>query len=166
MKILYLTTALLDEDYNALLNKGYAMSNPSNQNFHSRLIDALKAQGPIEVISLVPYLFSDITLLDSGVFTYINSHGKFLDKISGRNRSLRSVMEQKIAQGADVLLYDSLNVHLGQVAVSLGLKHHLPVIAIVTDNPENLAKAPRFYVSASKRTSLPLQQSWLYPRVY
>jgi glycosyltransferase involved in cell wall biosynthesis len=151
MKILYLTTALLDEDYNALLNKGYAMSNPSNQNFHSRLIDALKAQGPIEVISLVPYLFSDITLLDSGVFTYINSHGKFLDKISGRNRSLRSVAEQKIAQGADVILYDSLNVHLGQAAVSLGSKHHLPVIAIVTDNPENLAKAPRFYVSSVKK---------------
>ena len=54
MKILYLTTALLDEDYNALLNKGYAMSNPSNQNFHSRLIDALKAQGPIEVQRVCP----------------------------------------------------------------------------------------------------------------
>jgi hypothetical protein len=121
MKILYLTTALLDEDYNALLNKGYAMSNPSNQNFHSRLIDALKAQGPISVISLVPFLFSDITLLDSGVFTYINSHGKFLDKISGRNRSLRSSHGTKDrSRGADVLLYDSLNVHLGQVAVSLG----------------------------------------------
>jgi hypothetical protein len=79
-----------------------------------------KPKGRSSVISLVPFLFSDITLLDSGVFTYINSHGKFLDKISGRNRSLRSVAEQKIAQGADVILYDSLNVHLGQVAVSLG----------------------------------------------
>jgi hypothetical protein len=57
MKILYLTTALLDEDYNALLNKGYAMSNPSNQNFHSRLIDALKAQGPIERYFLSSFSF-------------------------------------------------------------------------------------------------------------
>jgi glycosyltransferase involved in cell wall biosynthesis len=151
MKILYLTTALLDEDYNALLNKGYAMSNPSNQNFHARLIGALQKTDAVRVISLVPSLYSDITLLDSGIFTYVNSDGRFLDHLGFRENALKRAIEKEIGKGADGLLFDSLNVHLGKAATALAKKHHLPAIAILTDNPENLAKTARFYGSSVKK---------------
>lgn len=154
MKIVYLTTALLDEDYNALLNKGYSMSNPSNQNFHTRLIETLESQNQVQVISLVPSLFSDIKLIDSGSFSYLNSDGALLDRMGFREKSLKTQIEKAIAGGAEILVFDSLNAHLAKAATSLAKKHHLPSIAILTDNPENLAKAPRFYVSSVKKSLL------------
>lgn len=71
MKILYLTNAIKEEDYNFLLKKGYPLINPSNQNFHTRLIKVLSSLEEVNVLSLVPTKTKPYRLLDSELFHYV-----------------------------------------------------------------------------------------------
>jgi len=150
MKILYLTTAIEDGDYNSLLNKGYRLSNPSNQNFHDKMIKALALGNEVSVISLVPSLENDYTLTDKGIYRYVNYHGALFNRLGGRKRKMLKIAKAIQRKGLDIVLFDSLNLQIGEAALALGKQFSLPVVSLVTDNPENLAKTPRIFVSNVK----------------
>ena len=55
MKIIYVTTSLEENDY-VEFNKQWKVSlNPSNQNFHNKMIRALSINNEIDVISIRPF---------------------------------------------------------------------------------------------------------------
>jgi hypothetical protein len=151
MKILYLTTAIAEKDYTRLLNEGYALPNPSNQNFHDKLIQALALTDEVKVISFVPASCQAAPLKDDGLFHYVNSKGQMRDRL-GAKKHAGVVLGKKLAKdGVDLILFDALNRSCGNVAVALAKKKKIPAVAILTDNPKNLAKVPYFYLKAFEK---------------
>lgn len=145
MNILYFTTSLKDEDYTALLNEGYALTNPSNQNFHSKLIQALSLNDKVQVLSYYGIPYDEKTLVSSDNYHYVfHSTNPFLKWMDGKDDLVKE--GRKFADEKDnIILFDSLNVTLGKAALKLAKELHCPALAILTDNPENLAKTPYLF---------------------
>jgi len=151
MKILYLTTASAETEYTRLLNEGYALTNPSNQNFHDKLIQALAISDEVAVISFVPASCKDASIKDAGLFHYVNSKGRMIDRLGAKKHSGVALGEKLLKEGGDLILFDALNRSCGNVAIALAKKKKIPAVAIITDNPKNLAKVPYFYLKAFKK---------------
>lgn len=144
MNIIYLTTSLQPDDYSAWAKSERTLPNPSNQNFHSRLIQALMKNDKVEVLSLIPSKSSKTLVLDSRNYTYINRSKEavfFFDP--------QRILYQRglsLFQGLPtIIVYDSMNVHLGNAARHLARKRHCPCVAVITDNPDNLSDCSSFY---------------------
>jgi glycosyltransferase involved in cell wall biosynthesis len=151
MKILYLTSALENNEYTRLLNEGYLLNNPSNQNFHDKLIRSLAIEDNVEVISFTPASCQNVPLADKDHYHYVNSKGHLFDALGHKKRLGVRYGKRLLKEGVDVILFDSLNRAAGSVALTLAKKAKIPAVAIVTDNPKNLAKAPSFFQKAFKK---------------
>ena len=55
MRIIYFTTAQEEKDYRSFMNQWKIALNPSNQNFHNKLIRALAIENQVDVISIRPF---------------------------------------------------------------------------------------------------------------
>nr|MCR5506032.1 hypothetical protein [Bacilli bacterium] len=55
MKIIYFTTAIQRDDYKELCKLWKVSLNPSNQNFHNKMIRSLALTNEVEVISIRPF---------------------------------------------------------------------------------------------------------------
>ena len=55
MRIIYFTTAQDEKDYRSFMNLWKIALNPSNQNFHNKLIRALAIENKVDVISIRPF---------------------------------------------------------------------------------------------------------------
>jgi glycosyltransferase involved in cell wall biosynthesis len=144
MKILYLTTALLPEDYAWALAKGLPVGNPSNQNFHSRLISALGEKMDVLVLSLVPSALKKTTFLSSKNYFYFNCETPIFSLNEATKKVVKFVKE-KIKNEEAIVIFDSLNIHLARIASVLAKETSSKSMAILTDNPKNLAKSTRIY---------------------
>lgn len=152
-KILYLTTSIDPKDYSFLLKKGVTLPNPSNQNFHSRLISALGSRFDVRVISRLSLKIGPYTLLDNERYHYFEKQSGILPKLFPplELKALKHLIPEEI----DAILFDSLNAPLSFQAITIASKLGVPSIAILTDNPSNItglskAKAKRIIDYASK----------------
>lgn len=55
MRIIYFTTALSKNEYNEYTKLWKISPNPSNQNFHNKLIRSLSINNKVDVISIRPF---------------------------------------------------------------------------------------------------------------
>ena len=55
MKIIYVTTTMSADDYKSYVSLWSKKPNPSNQNFHHKMIQALAINNDVEVVSIRPY---------------------------------------------------------------------------------------------------------------
>jgi glycosyltransferase involved in cell wall biosynthesis len=148
MKILYLTTALRDEDYNAFLPQLHPAPNPSNQNFHYRLIQALSSgKDQVEVLSMVPFSSGkEHTLIpDQDNFHYQNYPDNPLMAFPSRASHLKKMGLSLSKDPATYILFDALNVRLSIAANNLAKKLKATSVAILTDNPNNFVKHERIH---------------------
>jgi glycosyltransferase involved in cell wall biosynthesis len=148
MKILYLTTALRDEDYNAFLPLLHPAPNPSNQNFHYRLIQALSSgKDQVEVLSMIPFSSGkEHTLLpDKDNFHYLNYPDNPLMAFPSRATQLKRMGLSLTKDPATYVLFDALNVRLAIAALRLNKKLKATSVAILTDNPNNFVKVERIH---------------------
>ena len=60
MKIVYFTTAQQEDDFRSFINDWKISLNPSNQNFHNKLIRALAVNNEVHVISVRPFSRSNM----------------------------------------------------------------------------------------------------------
>ena len=69
MKIIYFTTAREEKDFRSFINDWKISLNPSNQNFHNKLIRALGINNEVHVISVRPFSRSNMHVkkLEKGV---------------------------------------------------------------------------------------------------
>ena len=142
MRILYFTRALPDPLYEHFLNEGYSLNNPSNQNFHSRLIASLRLGADVECVTVLPQNIGSKDIVRYPGWHYLLPRGillPFANQLPNLNIG-----------NFDVLLFDTLAAKLGQAAVSLAKKRGKKAIGIVTDNPKNIAKAPFYFQIAVK----------------
>lgn len=142
MKILYLTTSLLDEDYARLIKEGKPLNNPSNQNFHSRLISILKDVGDLHIVRIITAPVETTVLTKKEGESYLPYESSRLKKYIVSNAWLSSLPD------VDIVIYDSLSMRASIIAKKYAKKHKIPSISVVTDNPKNLSKTSFFFQKA------------------
>lgn len=144
MKLLYLTTALHPMDYNALLEKKKNVPNPSNQNFHSKLIAYFKTHYQVQVISrrtTSKQLFVTQSEKDNFFYPgYIN-----LPLLKNLMTISTSVSHAQMSF-FDYIVVDVLNLTMMETAIQIKRKTNTPIIGVVTDNPVNLSNVRNFYI--------------------
>jgi|LAHS01.1.fsa_nt_gb glycosyltransferase involved in cell wall biosynthesis len=148
MKIIYLTTAVREEDFNAFLPRLHPAPNPSNQNFHYRLIQALgSGKDQVEVLSMVPFSSGkDHELLpDKDNFHYLNYPDNPLTAFPSRATHLKRMGLSLSKDPATYILFDALNARLAIAATRLAKKLDATLVAILTDNPNNFVKHERMH---------------------
>ena len=110
MKILYFTRALPDPLYERLLNEGYTLNNPSNQNFHSRLIASLRLGADVKCVTILPSNIASKDIVRYPGWHYLVPRGILLP--------LANQFNDLAINDFDIVLFDTLAVKLGQVAVA------------------------------------------------
>ena len=137
MKILYFMRALPDPLYERLLNEGYALNNPSNQNFHSRLIASLRLGAEVECVTILPSNIASKDIVRYPGWHYLVPRGILLP--------LANQFNDLAINDFDIVLFDTLAVKLGQVAVAKAKEKGVKAVGIITDHPKNIAKAPFYF---------------------
>jgi len=137
MKILYLTTSWDERDYDLRLAEGKRVGNPSNQNFHARLIKSLKMAGAeLRILSWVSFEVED-RLPAREDRDYLMHKRGLLSKIDAYRRLSKTA--ETIARSYGAILVDGLNLPLMETASKIKKRLQIPVISIITDNPFNLS---------------------------
>lgn len=156
MQIIYFTTSLHENDYPDFQKAWKVSLNPSNQNFHNKLIRALGKIASIEVFSLRPFSKSRCRInrlrakeKKNGSICYhylkvpINP---FLRGFSFLAQSKKIIKDSKDLNLDDaIILTDTINPRAMKVANAIGKKYSIPVIGICTDSPSNITGTRRSY---------------------
>ena len=146
MRVLYLTTSLKEEDYSALLKLPTKKPNPSNQNFHSKLIKCFE-DNDLQVISLLPVI-SKTKFINSGCHHYINYGSKWEMLLFPRHKEVineaRKIYGDK--EKPEFIAFDSLSIPLGRAAKKLQDIWGSKTVAVITDNPANLSEVDGNFV--------------------
>lgn len=163
MNLIILTSAMMDTDFNEFASKAKIKPNPSNQNFYSKLIKALSNNNSVNVISLRPFVkgMFDENILESsessdGLIHYYYPYIKatksfklFYQENEIMNTVNRIVSEQHYANF--VVVVDTLRYSLVKAANKIKAKYNVPVIGVVTDNPDNISLTSTSYVKSIKK---------------
>ncbi|MCQ2741780.1 MAG: glycosyltransferase [Bacilli bacterium] len=142
-KIIYITTALKDEDFNVLIKEGKPI-NPAGQNFHARLIGCLERSFDMTVISLPP-AWSNSLKTDNGIYHYSPTPKNKLAKYFVFPNKVISSIE---FMDAPVVVYDSMNVLVSKIAGKIARSKGLRKVAILTDNPQNITGVSSSYIDS------------------
>lgn len=154
MKIIYLTTASTNNDYETIINNCFDISNPSNQNFHNALIRAFGCFHNVEVVS--SSLINSEKLINPSLrhskahenhicFNYLPIQNGRLKKYITIKKSLtKFLMNQLKTYGSKeiLLVIDAMNLTLSSVGQKFAKKHHIKTLGIISDNPNLISNLP------------------------
>ncbi len=143
MRIMYLTTARHPHDYEMFLKNYKKAPNPSNQNFHNKLINILRSKFPLGAFSTRP-MEKNIFLTQSKS-DYFYYPGYINTPVLKRLGIITAGLQYYEARTPKVIFVDTLNVTLLELARRLKKRHNVKVIGIVTDNPINITGASKNY---------------------
>lgn len=153
MKIVYITTSLEENDYNEF-NKEWSVSlNPSNQNFHNKIIRSLAISNEVDVISIRPFSREKCHLkeLKEGerkvgniTYHYLPIIRNKLFRLHKVKRSAKALME-RIVTDDSVVITDTINPKCVSVTNYLIRRFHRPSLGICTDSPSNISGTRRSY---------------------
>lgn len=154
MNILYLTLAMTKNDFTSLYSKSKNKPNPSNQNFHSKLIFALSEFAHVDVISLRPlnktllpddYLKEGISYEDNISFHYVKEASSKYERKSYLAKDIYSLIKRTNKNNDYVIVVDSMNEYLVKAALKAKRHRKIKICSVLTDNPENITGAGLFY---------------------
>lgn len=156
MQVIYFTTSIHEEDYPDFQKAWKVCLNPSNQNFHNKLIRAIGKIANVEVISLRPFSKTRCRIKKLKASQRrngsINYHylkvaiNPLFRCTSFLNQSKKLIKEMKDINLDDaVILTDTINPKTIKVANEIGKKYSLPVIGVCTDSPSNITGTKRSY---------------------
>lgn len=127
--------------------------NPSNQNFHNKMIRSLAINNHVDVISIRPFSKSllDIRNLkkeekEDGniVWHYIAIQRDIFRKLINGHRQVNSLVK-KYAKEDSIVFVDTINPGLVHFAKHALRKKHLRVVGLCTDSPSNITGTGRSY---------------------
>lgn len=127
--------------------------NPSNQNFHNKMIRSLAINNHVDVISIRPFSKSllDIKSLkkeerEDGniVWHYIAIQRDIFRKLINGHRQVNSLIK-KYAKDGTIVFVDTINPGLVHFAKHSLKKRNLRVVGICTDSPSNITGTTRSY---------------------
>ena len=153
MKIVYITTSLEENDY-IDFNKMWSVSlNPSNQNFHNKVIRALALNNKVDVFSIRPFSREKCKLNElkgydrecgNITYHYLPIKKNRFTRLMVINKSAKLLME-KIVSDDTVIITDTINPKCVMVTNHLQKKFHRPAIGICTDSPSNISGTSKSY---------------------
>ena len=154
MKLIYLTNSMLEEDFDDLNRDADEKANPSNQNFHRRLIRALTLNHQVIAVSyrpiptygkpaFIPYSWKRTRRV---TYHYLAIHNRRYVRqkhiIDDGYKLIGKIMKAPKTE-APLLIVDALNGTLRKLAIKCAKKFSLKTVAIITDNPLLLSGAAR-----------------------
>jgi glycosyltransferase involved in cell wall biosynthesis len=143
MKIIYLTTSLHENDFDTFVERAEQRANPSGQNFHAKLIKVLRLQNEVEVVSALPF-DSEMRLTDHDGYHYVPYIDSRSYNLFQRPKDIVKEAMPLFPGEKPIIIYDSLSRSLSKASRILANKRSLQRIAILTDNPKNLANRNYF----------------------
>ena len=153
MKIIYVTTAIEANDYKSFVSLWKKKPNPSNQNFHNKMIRCLAINNDVEVVSIRPFsrqLVSSKQLpKEEKVTGNIKWHylpipkSKLMRYFSVKNNCLK-VFDKESVKGS-IVITDTINPNCLSASSRIAKEYNLPLIGICTDSPSNITGTYRSY---------------------
>ena len=153
MRVIYLTTSLEAKDYVEFNACWKASLNPSNQNFHNKIIRSLALTNDVEVISLRPFSrkLCSIKKLNKANKEQGKIHWHYLEVKRLRVQRYFSFKKQAtdILKNLDlnyaVIVTDTINPRVVSLAHSLSKKFNIPAVGLCTDSPSNISGTKKSY---------------------
>lgn len=153
MKILYFTTAIDKNDYASFLKRWSSSPNPSQQNFHDKMIRSLAINNELTVFSFRP--FSKRLCLDkvlnyeeknnNGIhYIYFKVKKHRIDRYLTYRAQVNKAMK-KINYEDAIIISDTINPMVITFAKKCSKKYHLPIVGVCTDSPSNISNTSRSY---------------------
>ncbi|MFA5235328.1 MAG: glycosyltransferase [Bacilli bacterium] len=150
MKIIYLTTALTTPDFASLNQRLRLKANPSNQNFHHRLLLSFSQHHETTAVCYRPlpgyghpFAWARESKTDQGIayhylpiinLPFLKQH---LVIVSG-SRLIRQMINNNRDE-KPLVVVDAMNATLRKLAQRLRRRHGLKAVAVVTDHPALLS---------------------------
>ena len=147
MKIIYFTTAQNEVDYRSFIKNWKIALNPSNQNFHNKMIRALAIDNQVDVISIRPFSHSlmKIKKLPREEKTKDNITWHYLKRCGLKVRNMLQLVPEakKAFKNIDtknaIIITDTINQSVVHTLEKINKKYKLPVIGVCTDSPSNIS---------------------------
>ncbi len=153
MKILYFTTAIDKQDFQNFLKRWSSSPNPSQQNFHDKMIRSLAINNDVSVISLRPfskqlcldnYLPYEEKTIDNIHYYYLKVKKHRLDRYFSYAKQIKKLMKSINTDDA-LIITDTINPMVITFAKKYSNKYDLPIVGICTDSPSNISNTKRSY---------------------
>lgn len=153
MKIIYFTTAQDENDYRSFMKQWKIALNPSNQNFHNKLIRSLALNNDVEVISIRPFSRKLMKIKklkneekkDGNIkWHYLSRSGLKILRATQCVPEAKKVLKQIDTKNA-IILTDTINPSVLRTANKINKKYKLPIIGICTDSPSNISGTTKSY---------------------
>lgn len=153
MRIIYITTSLDKDDFNAFNQSWKSPLNTSNQVFHHKMIRAVSSFHKVEVISLRPYNKKLCSLKklkyekkekDKITYHYLAINKNRLLQMSSIKKQINRLMNDEKA----IVIVDTINLRCLLTARYMQKKYHYPIIGVCTDSPKNITGINEQYISS------------------
>lgn len=153
MKIIYITTSLEENDY-IEFNKLWTVSlNPSNQNFHNKMIRSFALNNPVEVISIRPFskakceikeLKADTKAVGNITYNYLKIKRNKVFRLFSLKSQVKDLIA-KIKTDDSIIITDTINPKCVSITNYIQKKFNIPAIGICTDSPSNITGTSKSY---------------------
>ena len=153
--IIYLTTAMDKDDFKEYLTHWSYPPNPSNQNFHNKLIRAISDEYKIDVISVRPFsrsltdcknLKSSVKIDNNITWHYVHiSRSKITKIIKCKNEIIKLI--HKLYTNESVIITDTINTALIYYLKRARKNKDYKIIGVATDSPSNISNTKRSYTT-------------------
>lgn len=155
MKIIYLTTSLEANDYIEFNSCWKTSLNPSNQNFHNKMIRSLALTNSVDVISLRPFsrklcsvkkLYKSTKETGNITWNYLEVKRNPFTRTHHFTLQARKIMRTLDLNYA-VIVTDTINPKVLRLANKLGKEFNIPTVGMCTDSPSNISGTTRSYTN-------------------
>ncbi len=153
MKIIYFTTAQEENDFRSFINEWKISLNPSNQNFHNKLIRALAINNEVHVISVRPFSRSNMKVrklnkevkVDGNItWHYVKRSGNKISRALVTTSQMMNALKG-IDLSDSIFITDTINRSVVTGVYKIKKKYKRPTLGICTDSPSNISGTKRSY---------------------
>ena len=153
MKIIYITTSIEENDYIEFDKLWTVSLNPSNQNFHNKMIRSFAMQNEVEVISIRPFsrakcnikvLKAETKKVNNITYHYLKINRNKLFRVAKLKKQVKNLIPS-IKTDDCVVVTDTINPKCVFITNYIQRKFKLPAIGICTDSPSNITGTSKSY---------------------
>lgn len=153
MRIIYVTTAIDANDYKSFVSLWSKKPNPSNQNFHNKLIRCLAMNNDVDVVSIRPFsrklvsvksLPKEEKVTNNIKWHYLQIKGAKIIRFFSIKKDCLKIFKKDEINDA-IIITDTINPNCLSASVRMSKTYKLPLIGICSDSPSNITGTNRSY---------------------
>ncbi len=151
--IVYVTTAMDENDFKEYVTHWKSAPNPSNQNFHNKLIRSLSINNEVDVISIRPFSrtlcdqkkFEKAVTCSKNITWHYLAISRNIFKKLINCRSQMKALFNKLIRKETIIFTDTINPSLILFLKHAHKKSDNKIIGVVTDSPSNISNTNKSY---------------------